>query len=294
MNVKLFDDEKLIKTWKNAANNLTEANETLMLKLNKETNITDYRCVEALGKDALICWTDLLGIVKATAIESLRLKSEINKEMNDKILSREEVNNLSKEELSDILEEINRHETDKIKVRTELKNYRLNATNKRLTKHKLKMEGQSRKINKIVIGGKTLTNSDKIKEGIQRYYKYQFRCNCKNKKVPKPCVICKSSPIHYAKVAAKNFKKKTHKQKRLTSSQKEKLEQELTMFLFLVITAPNLQHGHEGAYLRRLTTIKHGALRCSPVFQAVFLAATPFFNSAFRYLGIARAPPVQL
>ena len=112
---------------------------------------------------------------------------------------------------------------------TEMKNYEMNSANKCLTKHKSRMEGQSRKINKITIDGKSLTNSDKIKEGIQRYYKFQFRCQCKNEKRPKPCAVCKTNPVQYANIAAKNFKKRTHKQRRITNNQKEKLEQKLSL-----------------------------------------------------------------
>ena len=91
------------------------------------------------------------------------------------------------------------------------------------------MEEQSRRIRKITIDGKTLTHADKIKEGIQRYYKFQFRCQCKNKRVPSPCTICKSNPVHYAKAEAKNFKKRTFKQKRITANQREKLEQKISI-----------------------------------------------------------------
>ena len=181
MNVNLFEDERLVKKWKSAAINLTEANELLKVRLDNETDITEKRYDDLIGKDSFKWWNDLIGIVKASAIETSKESYKKDKERNETLLKREEINNLEKDELSDILDEIDRHETDKIKIKTELKNYKMNASNKKLTKHKMRLEGQSRKINKIAIDGRVLTNSDKIKEGIQRYYKYQFRCQCKQK-----------------------------------------------------------------------------------------------------------------
>ena len=91
------------------------------------------------------------------------------------------------------------------------------------------MEEQSRRINKIQIGDEVTTNPDKIKENIQRYFKYQFRCECKNKKkIARPCKICRTSPIEYAKIMARNFKRVSHKQKRISYSLKTKLEQDPT------------------------------------------------------------------
>ena len=229
MNANLLKEEQLVTKWKRIANNLTDPNDALKEKLDTEKNITEHRVAELVGRDAFRRWNDLLGIVKASAIEYTREKDKAYKEKKENLLSREEINNLNKEELDDILEEIDRQELDKIKIKTELKNYEMNSTNKRLTKHKSLMEGQSRRIKKITIDGKSLTNSDKIKEGIQRYYKFQFRCQCKNEKKPRPCAICKSNPVHYAKVAEKNFKKKSHKQKRITTGQKNKLEQKISM-----------------------------------------------------------------
>ena len=107
--------------------------------------------------------------------------------------------NLEKDELNDKLDKLDKEEAEKNKIKTELKNFTLNNTNKRLTKHKVKIEVQSRRINKIKIGDEVTTNPDKIKENIQRYYKYQFRCGCKNKIKPQPCKICKISPIEYEK-----------------------------------------------------------------------------------------------
>ena len=213
MNVKLLEEELLIRKWRNAAANLTVANNTLETRLEEMRNLSEHRKIELLGKDAFRRWGDLLGIVKASAIEFTRDKDKANKERNESLLSGEEIKNLEKEELEDILDEIGKQESDKIRIKTELKNYKMNATNKKLTKHKMRMEEQLRRIRKITINGKTLTNADKIKEGIQRYYKFQFRCQCKNKTVPNPCTICKSNPVHYAKAAAKNFKKRTYKQK---------------------------------------------------------------------------------
>ena len=140
-----------------------------------------------------------------------------------------EINNLEKEELNDVLEEINSHESDRMKIKTEIKNFQMNATNKRLTKHKMRLETQSRRINKITIDDKAITDPDKIKKEIQWYYKYQFRCACKNKKRPKQCVICKADPSKYAKVTAKNYKRKNFRQKRITTKQKEKLDQDLSI-----------------------------------------------------------------
>ena len=229
MNVKILDDEMLLKKWKSAANNLTEANESLITRLSAERNITKKRLNDLIGRDAFKRWGDLLGIVKASAIESTREKTKNREETKENILRREEINNLDKEELNDILEEMNSHESDRIKIKTEIKNFQMNAANKKLTKHKMKLESQSRRINKITIDERVITDPDKIKEEIQRYYKYQFRCACKNKKRPKPCVICRADPAKYAKIAAKNFKKKNFKQKRITTKQKEKLDQDLSI-----------------------------------------------------------------
>ena len=229
MNIKIFEDEKIIKKWKNAAMNLTEANETLITKQDADKNITKKRYNDLIGRDAFKRWGDLLGIVKASAIEATKEKSERDAEKREIILQREEINNLEKDELNDILDEMNKHESDRIKIKTEIKNFKLNTSNKKLTKHKMKLESQSRRINKIAIDGRMITNSDKIKEEIQRYYKYQFRCNCKNKRNPRPCAICKSDPTTYAKNAEKNFKKRSFKQKRITTKQKDKLEQDLAI-----------------------------------------------------------------
>ena len=229
MNIKILEDEMLIKKWKSAANNLTEANESLITKLSTEKNLTKKRRDDLIGRDAYKRWGDLLGIVKASAIETTREKIKDRAEAEEKILGREEINNLDKEELDDILEELNNHESDKIKIKTEIKNFQMNEANKKLAKHKVKLDNQSRKINKISIDRRIITDPDKIKDEIQRYYKYQFRCACKNKKRPRPCAICKADPVVYAKRAAKNFKKRNYKQSRLSTKQKEKLDLELTM-----------------------------------------------------------------
>ena len=229
MNVKILEDELLLKKWKNAANNLTEANDSLITRLSAERNITRKRLNDLIGRDAFKRWNDLLGIVKSSAIESTREKSKGREEIKEKVLRREEINNLEKEELNDILEEMNNHESERIKIKTEIKNFQMNASNKKLTIHKMKLESQSRKINKITIDERVITDPDKIKEEIQRYYKYQFRCACKNKKRPKPCVICRMDPAKYSKLAAKNFKKKNFKQKRISTKQKEKLDRDLTI-----------------------------------------------------------------
>ena len=163
------------------------------------------------------------------AIEITKEKAEkANKEKN-KILSRQEIRIPDKEELNDVLDELNAREAEKIKIKSELINYKMNAANKKLIKHKGRLENQSINISKIIIFDQTLTNSKKIKEGIQKYYKFQFRCQCKNKKTPRPCAICRSSPVHYAKAAAKNFKKRTYRQKRITNKIKENLEQDVTI-----------------------------------------------------------------
>ena len=229
LNVSQLRDEILVEKWKKIASNLTEANEFLRDKLEGEYEITDHRVVELLGKDTLKKWNKLLGIIKAMSIEKNKEQIEENNAKKDRILTRQEIKVLEKEELNDILDELNTNESEKTKIRSELKNYELNAANKKLIKHKGKLENQSRNISKIIIGNQVLTNSKKIKEGIQRYYKYQFRCQCKNRKFPKPCAICKSSPIHYAKVTAKNLKKRTFRQKRITNNMKEKLEQHVTI-----------------------------------------------------------------
>ena len=52
----------------------------------------------------------MLGIIKASAIEYTRSRDEANKERNEALLSREEIKSLEKEELDDILDEINKHE----------------------------------------------------------------------------------------------------------------------------------------------------------------------------------------
>ena len=229
LNAKLLEEEILIKRWKHIANNLTDANDSLKIKLLNERNISERRYIDVLGKDAFKRWGDLVGIIKSQAIEFTREKEKASKERNSSFLSREEINNLDKEELDDILEEINRQELDKTKIKTELKNYKLNSSNKKLTKHKYRMEEQSRKIKKIIINGKPLTNSDKIKEGVQRYYKYQFRCGCKNVVKPKPCIMCKTSPVQYAKIAANKFKKRSYKQNKLTAKLKDNLEKKISM-----------------------------------------------------------------
>ena len=229
LNVNHLRDGLLVERWKKIANNLTETNEFFRTKLETEYEITDHRVTELLGKDALKKWNELLVIIKAMSIEKNKKRIEENNAKRDKVLTRQEIKVLEKENLNYILDELNKNESEKAKIRTELKNYELNATNKKLVKHEGKLENQSRNISKIIIGDQVLTNSKKIKEGIQKYYKYQFRCQCKNKKVPKPCAICKSNPIHYAKVTAKNFKKKTFRQKRIMNNMKEKLEQDITI-----------------------------------------------------------------
>ena len=229
LNIKQLHDEKLIEKWKKIAGNLTEANKSLREKLDSEKEISAYRYNEILGKDALRRWTSLISIIKANAIKDSKEKAEEENNVKNRILSRQEIKTLEKDELNDVLNELNAKESEKMKIKSELKNYELNATNKRLIKHKGKLEHQSRNISKIIIGDQTITNSRKIKEGIQRFYKFQFRCQCKNKKVPKPCAICKSNPVQYAKNAAKNFKKRTYRQKRITNKLNENLEQDITI-----------------------------------------------------------------
>ena len=72
MNVKLLEEESLVRKWKNAASNLTEANNSLEAKLEEMKNLSEHRRAELLGKDAFRRWNDLLGIVKASAIEFTR------------------------------------------------------------------------------------------------------------------------------------------------------------------------------------------------------------------------------
>ena len=216
----------MIERWKKIANNLTES---LRGRLDSENEITAYRYDEVLGKDTLKRWTTLIGIVKPISIKNSKEKAEKAEEDKKKILSRQEIKNLEKDELNDVLYELNAKESEKMKIKSELKNFELNATNERLVKHKGKLENQLRSISKIIIDNQTLTNSKKIKEGIQRYYKYQFRCQCKNTKFPKPCAICKTSPVQYPKDVAKNFKKRTYRQKRITNKMKGELEQDITI-----------------------------------------------------------------
>ena len=104
----------------------------------------------------------------------------------------------------------------------------MNSADKKLVKHKAKLEQQSRRIGKIGIGKEKISDSDKIKESILRYFKYQFRCGCKNKKRPKRCKIYKTNQVKYAKVAAKNFKRVTYKQKRINNALKNKMDQKIT------------------------------------------------------------------
>ena len=139
LNVSQLRDELLVERWKKIANNLTETNEFLRVKLESEYEITNHRMIELLGKDALKKWNELLGIIKAMSIEE-------NNAKKDKMLTRQEIKVLEKEELNDILDELNKNEAEKTKIRSELKNYDLNATNKKLIKHKGKLENQSRNI----------------------------------------------------------------------------------------------------------------------------------------------------
>ena len=226
--MNVLKNEKLVERWKKIVRNLTEANESLEDKLDQEKDMTAYRRREVIGMDALKQWTKLIKIVKAMSIEEGKKAKMERENKKDNLLSREEMMNLEKDELNDMLDELNKEEAERNKIKSELKGYTLNNTNKRLSKHKAKMEIQSRRINSIKIGDETSTNPDKIKENIQRYYKYQFRCGCKNRKNPRPCKICKTNTIEYAKLMAKNFKKPTHKQKRITYSLKSKLDQDIT------------------------------------------------------------------
>ena len=228
LNAKLLENERVVDKWKKIARRLTDANETLEEKLENEINITTFRRREVLGKDAQKRWASLIKIVKADSIEEGKRAAEEKKLKEGNLLSRVEMMNLEKDELDELFDDLNREETEKKRIKSELKNFKLNNSNKRLVKHKAKMEEQSRRINKIQIGDEITTDPDKIKEKVQRYFKYQFRCECKNKKNPRPCKICKTGPVEYAKMMAKNFKKQTHKQKRISYSLKTKLEQDPT------------------------------------------------------------------
>ena len=176
LNVNHLKNERLVKKWKKIAGNLTDANETLEEKLDQEKNMMSYRRREVLGRDTLKQWSKWTKIVKAKSIEEGKKAVAEKSSEKENILSSAKLKNLEKEELNDILDELNREEAEKKKIRSELKNYTLNSTNKRLVKHKAKIEEQSRRINKIQIGDEITTNQDKIKENIQRYFKYQFRC----------------------------------------------------------------------------------------------------------------------
>ena len=208
LNSKILQDETMVKRWIKIAKNLTEANETLRGILDNEREITELRYEDVLGRDALKQWNKLTKIIKAMYINESKKNLKTKQNERSLLLSREELRNLEKEELDDILDEINKEEAEKSKIRSEMKNLQMNTSNKRLSKHKASMENQSRKINTIQIGEEKLEDSDKIQEGVQRYYKFQFRCACKNKNRPRPCKICKTNPIEYAKLMDKEFHKK--------------------------------------------------------------------------------------
>ena len=217
LNAKLLENERVVDKWKKIARRLTDANETLEEKLESEINITAFRRREVLGKDAQKRWSRLIKIVKADSIEEGKKAAAERKLKEGNLLSRAEMMNLEKDEIDELFDDLNREETEKNKIRSELKNYKLNNTNKRLVKRKAKMEEQSRRIYKIQIGDETTTDPDKIKENIQRYFKYQFRCECKNKWNPRPCKICKNKPSRIRKNDGEEF------QEAITQPKKDQL-----------------------------------------------------------------------
>ena len=229
MNTKYLKDVKLVNYWQKTLRRFVNASENLEEKLDAEANITEYRRTEILGLNAYKNWNKLVKIVKTTSIKKAQNEASELRE-KERIIT-DKLNDLktSRDELSEAIDEINRNETVKQVIKSELKNKQMNIENKKLAKYKAKTYVQSKKIVKVVIGNETLTNPDKIKEGIKTYYSYQFRCGCKNTKSPKICSICNKGLVDYSRRKSASIKRSHMRIKKVTNSMRYKMDEDITI-----------------------------------------------------------------
>ena len=229
MNSKYLKDVKLVSYWQKTIRRFANASENLEEKLDAQGNMTEYRRTEILGLNAYKNWNKLVKIVKTTLIKKTQNEAKVLREKEGIITDKLNDINTSRDELSEAIDEINRNETVKQVIKSELKNKQMNIENKKLAKYKAKTYVQSKKIVKVVIGNETLTSPDKIKEGIKTYYGYQFRCGCKNSKSPKICSICNKGLVDYARRKNANIKRSHMRIKKVTNSMRYKMDEDITI-----------------------------------------------------------------
>ena len=138
MNTKYLKDVKLVNYWQKTLRRFVNASENLEEKLDAEANITEYRRTEILGLNAYKNWNRLVKIVKTTSIK--RAQNEASELREKERIITDKLNDLktSRDELSEEIDEINRNETVKQVIKSELKNKQMNIENKKLAKYKAK------------------------------------------------------------------------------------------------------------------------------------------------------------
>ena len=229
MNTNHLKDVKLVKYWQKTLKRFVDSSENLVEKLDAEKDLTEHRRTEILGLNAYKNWNKLVKIVKSTSIKRAQNEAKELSEKERGITDKLKYLKTSRDELSEAIDEINRNETVKQIIKSELKNKQMNLENKKLAKYKAKTYVQSKKIVKVIIGNEKLMSPDKIKDGIKTYYSYQFRCECKNTKSPKICSICSKWLVDYARRKNSNIKRSHMRNKKVTNSMRYAMDEDITI-----------------------------------------------------------------